>query len=850
LNTYEDFQNKNVSEKITLARVKATKRLIGFVVHSGSIYKIENFDFAKINFVKDSGTQLVSQSSLASVVSGSYFNDRENKTLYLQTSDSSNPNGKFLAMQFDNFFSNVGVVAPNDLSTGFDVYWEPLIKLTSEFGVALDNEDQLGFALEGSGSISFILSREYFDERFEGFVWENGKAEIYSWNRNLPATEAKIIYRGTVNSRRFGRTVDFRLKDQIKQLRREFPAGVLSDISGALLSDSLLNAKKRIVYGRPNGVRPANIDQALEGYELAGTIAVTIGSDVITGTGTSFRSWFSPGDTIKYLDVEYSVKSITSDTSLTITEASEIAGSGLTFYIEPDFPKNFINRKWSVAGHECSQVETTVLNADSQNVIYLSEFNDIEIGDELYFGAMGSRERAFVNKIFSNGKVELAQNLESPPVNGTEVIRPCVQNLRINNRRLLFDRDFDVEILPTETNIVLNSDAEKNINPVRSVNGTVQFNNASTAVTGSGTNFLTQLQVGQHIRSVGQVAFFQIMSIESDTALTLVSAASYTQNSAAQYKGGTNFDPESDVLSCTVIGATVDGDKAGDLLIFPGEIVKDILTRSGAEDLNSASFALADDSAQHRLGFVIPETFSATTAPNVRDVINNINVSVFGSLVQNEDFELEYNILKPNRPSDAVKLTESDIFEFAVESQNDRLVKDVVIEYDQNEYSPTVQDKFSMFFTKVSDTSQYLTGVEETRHIKTVLIDEKSARMFANRYSFLLEIATNVISFKTKLQGARLQVNDVIYLEHEKFYDRVGGGKARFAAVQSIKKTGSMVLVEADDLSNAFNRVCIIVDDDEPIFAESSIEQRAKNGFITDEFGLIDNANFGYNLIW
>jgi hypothetical protein len=850
LNTYEDFQNKNVSEKITLARVKATKRLIGFVVHSGSIYKIENFDFAKINFVKDSGTQLVSQSSLASVVSGSYFNDRENKTLYLQTSDSSNPNGKFLAMQFDNFFSNVGVVAPNDLSTGFDVYWEPLIKLTSEFGVALDNEDQLGFALEGSGSISFILSREYFDERFEGFVWENGKAEIYSWNRDLPATEAKIIYRGTVNSRRFGRTVDFRLKDQIKQLRREFPTGVLSDISGALLPDSLLNAKKRIVYGRPNGVRPTNIDQALEGYELAGTIAVTIGSDVITGTGTSFRSWFSPGDTIKYLDVEYSVKSITSDTSLTITEASEIAGSGLTFYVEPDFPKNFINRKWNIAGHECSQVETTVVNADSQNIVYLNDFNDIEIGDELYFGSIGSRERAFVGKIFSNGKVELLQNLESPPSNGTEVIRPCVQNLKINNRRLLFDRDFDIEILPTETNIILNSDAEKNINPIRSANGTIQFTNASTSVTGSGTNFLTQFEVGQHIRSVGQVAFFQIMAIASDTALTLVSAATYTQNSAAQYKGGTNFNVETDVLSCTVIGATVDGDQSGDLLLFPGEIVKDILTRSGAEDLNSASFALADDSAQHRLGFVIPESFSATTAPNVRDVINNVNVSVFGSLVQNEDFELEYNILKPNRPSDAIKLTESDIFEFAVESQNDRLVKDVVIEYDQNEYSPTAQDKFSMFFTKVSDTSQYLTGVEETRHVKTVLIDERSAKMFANRYSFLLEIATNVISFKTKLQAARLQVNDVIYLEHEKFYDRVGGGKARFAAVQSIKKTGSMVLIEADDLSNAFNRVCIIVDDDEPIFSESSVEQKAKNGFITDEFGLIDNVNFGYNLIW
>lgn len=847
---FSDFKLSNVSEKVLLAKINAGKRLIGFELHSGSIYKLSDFDFESINFVKDSAVEISPVSSLSSVVAGSYFNDRQNKILYLRTSDSVNPNGKFISINFENFFSNVGVIAPKDLSNGDDVHWRPLIKSASGFGVALDNEDQIGFALEGSGTISFILDREYFDEVFEGFLWENQLAQVYVWNRNLAITDAQIIFRGSVNSKRFAKTVEFRFKDQLKALRQPFPLDPLSDIVGARIPDGLLNAKKRRIYGRPNGVRPTNIDQVVEQYELAGTISVTGGSAVVTGSGTSFLSWFSPDDRMFFLGFEYVVESIQSDTSLTLTEAVEFTATGITHSIEPEFPKNFINREWLVAGHACSQIETTVVNADGQNIIYLSEFNDIKEGDEIYFGSAGNMERSFVNRIFSNGKVELTSNLENPPSNGTEVIRPCVQDLRINNNRLLFDRDYDIVISSDETKIVLNSDAEKNINPTRSINGTVQFTNGSDNVVGTNTNFTSQLEPGQHIRAVGQVAFFQILSIESDTALTLISNATYSENTGAKYKGGRNFDPEFDVLSCTVVGATDDGTISGNCLIKPGSIVEDILTIAGLPNLNTASFELADDSAPYDLGLVIPKTFSTTNSPNVRDLINEINVSVFGSLVQNEDFEIEYNILKPNRPVGAIKLTESDILELTVESSNDRIVKTARVEYDKREYSPLTQDVSSMFVEKTSDTSLYLTGAEEERLIQSVLINQNDAQILANRWSFLLEIATNVIKIKTKMQTIDLQVNDVIFIEHSKLFERLGGGKRKFAAIQAIRKTAFGVEIEADDLANAFNRVCVINDNDAPTFDQATLDERAALGFITDQYGLINNSNFGFNLIW
>ncbi len=60
-------------------------------------------------------------------------------------------------------------------------------------------------------------------------------------------------------------------------------------------------------------------------------------------------------------------------------------------------------------------------------------------------------------------------------------------------------------------------------NDTKSVTGTLSFTSGSTAVTGAGTQFTTQLVPGQRIVATG--GQYQIASIESATALTLVSNA-------------------------------------------------------------------------------------------------------------------------------------------------------------------------------------------------------------------------------------------------------------------------------------------------------------------------------------
>ena len=145
IQTYQDYQALESSEKIGLVIVEASKRLMGWVNHSGSIYKISAFDYVAIQSIADSGIALAEVASIALTTAGKFYNDRSENIIYLRTSDSVNPNSKFIAMTFRMFFSNVSIRAANDLANGAEVNWLPILKGTSEFGVELDNSNQLGF---------------------------------------------------------------------------------------------------------------------------------------------------------------------------------------------------------------------------------------------------------------------------------------------------------------------------------------------------------------------------------------------------------------------------------------------------------------------------------------------------------------------------------------------------------------------------------------------------------------------------------------------------------------------------------------------------------------------------------
>jgi len=200
--TYADLIKYSSSEKEGLVVTQAAKRLLGFSLYSGSVYELTDFDYvlALAGGVKDSGVALTEVSSLASVVAGSFYNDRINKVLYVRTSDSVNPNGKFIHATIRFFFSQGGRHLPNDLDSGFDVHWLPLLKGTSDFGSELDNQSLLGTAIEGQGSVQFINDHTFWDDKYDKLYFENQEASVYSWAPGLPPTEAKLLFKGKIQN--------------------------------------------------------------------------------------------------------------------------------------------------------------------------------------------------------------------------------------------------------------------------------------------------------------------------------------------------------------------------------------------------------------------------------------------------------------------------------------------------------------------------------------------------------------------------------------------------------------------------------------------------------------------------
>jgi hypothetical protein len=848
--TYTGFQALSSSEKVGLVILEASKRLMGWAVYSGSVYSIA-FTEEVITQITDSGAALTAVASIGAVTAGKYYLDRSARTLYLRTSDSVNPNGKFIACTFRLFFSNAPVTLAYDLSSGFELDWLPMLKSTSSFGVELDNRNLIGFAIEGSGKVTFYNDQTYWKPRFDKYYFENQRCFVYSWTTGLAATEAKLIYRGRVQTKDYSpESVSFGLKDAFNELRSPVPLSNLEDVAGALIPEGLLKAKQRLVYGYVKGLVPANIDQVLEGYEITGTVTVTAGLNTVTGSGTTFLSYLSPDDqiTIGSGTTKYTVQTITSNTALTVSETfTGDAGAGQTIQVIPSSPRRWANRVHLIAGHELREPATTVVSAPSLTLIEVASSTDFQVDDEVYIGS----EVHVVQRISGNF-LTFVEALAAQPAVSDPVTCLTLQNVYLNDRKLTYSRDFTYDATTAE--ITLDPLAEFNVAPVQSIPGTITFTNASRTVTGSGSTFKKDLKVSDWIRATSQSAYFEILSIESDTSLTLRSNASYSVATTAYKKSPAIVDGDDVVLSLDTLGATEDGTSSGTFISSGPKIVKDLLTRAGLSALlNTASFTASHNITPAKLGLVIPDSFSDTEPKSMRDTINRVNQSIFGSLYQNENFELEYSILRPTRTTTATAFDETDILRFTVESDSSTIAKTATVLYRAKEWDPTEGGPLTVQVSKTSNSAQYLAGSTNEKQIETLLVDDTEAQIYANRWAFILEVASSIVKFETKLQAARLKINEKIYLTHEKFYERVASSSnKKIAAVSLAKKTIAGVQVEIDDIANSFSRCATITPTSVAAYASATETEKMVYGYITDTYGMQANAaaTYGTNLIW
>jgi len=854
--TYSEFKAAPSSEKITLATLDAAKRLVAWTVYSGSIYKKTSQSFAVIVSLKQSGVALTQVYSYAALVAGTYYNDRDNSIIYIWLLDSSTPNGKFIHFVHRLFFASSPIDLPWDLSTGFDVNWEPCIESTSKFGVEMDTIDQQSQAIEGSGSLTLLNNQSYWSVNFDKLFFDNQNCSIYSHNRSLPVTQARTLFKGNIESKRYSATkIVFNLKDLLANLR-----GVPTIANIEALVDggyrplpSMYQAKQRMIFGRVSGFMPTNIDNVIDSkYPLTGTIAVTNASATVTGTSTVFLTQLSPGDSLSISSSTYTIATISSDTSLTLTEVfGGTTASGLAVDLYPDGRKRYINRSWCLSGHVLSQPVPTTLNGSSISRLILTSTAGIFAGDWIYVGTLGSGTLTKVSSVSNSSILSLTTTLGSAPTIGTVVTRPCVQNLRIDKTELLFYRDWTVN--PDTGILTLRDTAEEVPSETRRSRSQATFTNASRTVTGTGTSFTSLFYAGYLIRPLGTSTWHEILEVVDDVTMTLRTAfATGTETDYVEYKS-LIFDPSVNTLSCDIYGRTLLGTSTSTLLNTATSIIEQLLYDAGLD--SNTDFDLFDTAASftmEKIGLVIPSSQKSRVLPTFRDIINNINKSVFGVLYQTNNFLLGYSVLRPSVPTTLVRIEESDILDITISNTNKNMAKTVKVNYDVKELDYSSNSESSLQTTSTSDISNYITGTLRERIIDSLLTSEADAQRLADRWAFLLEFSTSTIVLKTKLNFADIEINDIIDVNHRKLFERFGGTSSRkLLAVQRISKSGNEIEIEAVDLSNAFNRIAMI-SNTATTWAESTEDVRIYSGFITDSYGLIDSdeTSFYTNLIW
>lgn len=853
--TYSEFQEADASIKEALVILEASKRLVGWGIHSGSVYKLPfSYVLSDTSPITESGSALTFVASVGLITPGTYFIDYVSQMLYLQTIASENPNGAFISATFKLFFSRAGVNLPHDLDTGFEVHWARMVETVSQFSTELDNQYQLGEAIEGNGTLSLVNDRGFWDSKFDKLFFENKSVRIYSWSPILPVTEAKILFKGKIVGKSWDQEkISFQLKDSVLALRAPVDLENIGDIVGARVPDNLKQAKRRRLYGYVYGHRPTNIDHVLDGYPLTGTFSVSNGSTAVTGSGTIALKELNPDDEIIFdapTNSRFAAKEITSNTALVLTKAYIGPDlSGVTAYIRPKRPKRYTNREFVIAGHALKEPSTLIQTVITPNVFRLASVDSLMVGDRIKVGS----EETVISLISTDNIIKISQNLASVPFVGEVVTRPAISNVRLDDRKLTETRDFTYSAL--NGTLTLDELAEFNVAPDYIIPGTVSFTSSSRSVTGTGTQFKSVLEPGDWIKANGEGDYFEILSIESDVALTLKSGSTYTSSGQSPVIRQPNVYEENRViLTVDALGVTDDGTTTGQFAHIAPRIVKHALIQAGLEDdLLASSFDEGEGVQYKPIGLAIPAQMHDTKSQLLRDVVNLINMSTMSALIQNSDHQFEFRSFSPERSTTDAQFLEHDILQFSIESVSDKIVKTVKLRYQNREYDYLSKAKSFQEQVSISDTAQYLALNSNEKIIETALTLQDDAEIMASRWSFILEVASSAITLATKMQGARLSVTDRLRITHRKLYERVGStGRSRFAGIQAIRKGVDGVAIQLEDLSNAFSRCGTITENVALDYIDATDNERIYNGYITDNYGMQDNDpnTFGQSEIW
>lgn len=565
-------------------------------------------------------------------------------------------------------------------------------------------------------------------------------------------------------------------------------------------------------------------------FTLASIRNLEVENNLIQGVGTDFINELSPNDQIVVVvnDVEYtySVDEVVDPTTVTLTDEIEETFTLASVVVRPSVPYRRKNRRWEVAGHKLRALSTTITLIESVIDIEVDDSQDLRTDDGILIGT-----GLFIIKTIYGNKIRLNQGLPITVTVGDTVTLVPIKALYANRSKFVYPRDFSITNTSTGCRVDFTALAEFNV--ARSINSSVQlqFTNGSATVNSTTTDvdLTTMFKPRDWVRprDITSPTFYEILSVQSGSLKlrTVFTGASFT---------GSNQRRSPDYLTDEAIVA-VDSkgmESGGEWVRTPAQSVRELIRMAGIDNVNEASFEQASADCDFDLSLFYPQTIGSEL-PDVRDMITDINKSVFGSLFVGSDFLLRYSILNADKDEDLSELTDDDIIGFSVSSKNN-IVGSVVVSYRPE---TNILDGSSVLSREVAvsdivtDTSASPTELEVTAY----LFSQEAAQIIAHRWAFFRSLSQSVVTVNTKLELIKTSLNDRMYLNLTRLFKRFGGGtRLKIGIVNSVSKDGINTQVKFNDLGNVFNRVGAIAPDDAPDYLAAPDDAIAKWCYIVD----------------
>jgi hypothetical protein len=802
--------------------------------------------------VKNSSTVFDAGSNKNTLNVNEFFYDASAKRLYINCGENPAENEIIITHRF--FFSTTPLILPYDLLNGIDVEWQPIVSQIASIGQQLDDENT-GIVLESQSSVTFLNNHGFFDSIFDSLIFENQPIVFYSWFGDLPKSQIKKIFQGVIESKSFNSNqVRFNVKDQVYKLRSSLKSDTYSGVN---VPEDMRGKPKRRIYGKLRQLKTVPTDIIGLGYPISGTISATVGSSVLTGTGTSFLTDIKQEDELIIItdngEVKFSIESVSSNTSATITSDSEVSFISYPAVLVPGHGSRLKNRTWSICGHKIRRSEQNILSVVNARTFELADTSEFYPGDIVYITSVSG---SFTVARKNSNTITLSQDVFPIPEVGNLLFREAVSNVYADTKKLLINRDYLVVTSDYESYILLDEYAEFNVaKETRSTNN-FEFKNNDREVKSSTTPDLrTIVNVGDFIRPESQPTqspeYLNWYEVSSVSEKSILLTRPYNNGT------GTNSNHICIVRRIEIINddsnVLVDCygmDRGNKWIKTASDAVLDLVVNdSGFTNINTDSFNLADSDCDYVLSMAIPDL--GEDMPKVRDVIEKINNSVFGSLFFDIDQNLSYSIVNTRKPNNIKEVKDDDILNWSVNTEQ-RIVSDIVAKY--RPYVDVISGDDS--FETISFGNPFvddLIGIDEEQNTTLYLYDTIDADTVVKRLALYRSLSGSIINISGKASFFDSSVNDMVMLDLDRIYRRYGGASyKKIGIISGIKKSQYGAEVSINDLGNIFNRCPAIGPSNMSVFTESEDNEKIKYGFILDSTTLIpgdDESYLGSGLI-